>query len=81
MIEIAGGILIAVLVIACLPWIIAGAYWAVVVGVGLALIVGLWFGLAGIVGEGWTWAIFGCAVLAWLFWTSDHRVSEKPENE
>ncbi|MCT2400599.1 hypothetical protein [Novosphingobium mangrovi (ex Huang et al. 2023)] len=81
MLEIAGGILIAVAVLFALPYILAGAYWAVVIGLGLALAVGLWLGVASVVGSGWAWAITAAAVVIWLGWTSDDWADENPKNE
>lgn len=88
MFEIAGGILIAVAVLVTLPYILAGAYWAVVIGIGLAIVIGGWCVLAAFVGEGWAAAaimVVGASV--WVFnilqdseW-NERRITKSAERE
>lgn len=65
MLEIAGGILIAVAVLFALPFILVGAYLAFIYGVIIAAFVGGWFLIAHYLGAGWAWAImiFAAAIL------------------
>lgn len=76
MLEIAGGILIAVAILVALPHILAGAYWVVVIGIGLAIVIGGWFLLAAIVGDGWAWGILIAALVAWLGWSDSQEADE-----
>lgn len=76
MLEIAGGILIAVAVLVALPYILAGAYWAVVIGIGLALVIGGWLVLAAVVGEGWAWGISIAVLVIWLGWSGSQEADE-----
>jgi membrane protein implicated in regulation of membrane protease activity len=76
MLEIAGGILIAVAILVALPYILAGAYWVVVIGVGLAIVIGGWFLLAAVVGEGWAWGISIAALVIWLGWSGSQEADE-----
>ncbi len=57
MLEIAGGILIAVAVLIALPLVLAGAYLVFIYGTVIAAFVGGWFLIAHYLGEGWAWAI------------------------
>lgn len=75
MLEIAGGILIAVAVLLALPYILAGAYWAAVIGIGLAIVIGGWFVLAAVVGEGWAWGIAIAALVIWLGWSGSQQAA------
>lgn len=68
MLEIAGGILLAIVILAALPYLLVGAYWALAIGICLAIAVGIWFALAAVVGPGWAWAISIAAVVIWLAW-------------
>lgn len=66
MLQIAGGILIAIAALVALPLIVIGAYWALVIGIGFIILAGVWFGLAAAVGPGWALAISIAAVVFWL---------------
>lgn len=75
MLEIAGGILLAVAALAALPFVLAGAYWALVIGVGLAIVTGGWFALDAILGPAWAWGICIDAYITAVAW------SELPEDK
>lgn len=82
MLEIAGGILIALLILAALPYILALAYWGVAAAIGLAVAVASWFALATVVGEGWAWAISITAFFIWLGWYEKQGADQThPEKE
>ena len=80
MLEIAGGILIAVMVLVFLPFILEAAYWAIAIGIGLAIVIGIWLALAAFVGGGWAVAIMMSAVMLWLGW-NDMREARERETE
>lgn len=73
MLEIAGGILIAVAILATWDYVLAG----VGIGIALAIVVGLWFALAAFVGEGWAWGISIAAFLIWLGWFGSQEAPEE----
>lgn len=75
MLEIAGGILIAIAILVALPYILAGAYWALIIGI----VIGIWFALAAVVGQGWAWAISIAAVAIWFAWTGKLEADEERE--
>jgi membrane protein implicated in regulation of membrane protease activity len=78
MLEIAAGILIALLILAALRYILVAAYWATAIAIGLAIIIASWFALD----EGWAWAISIAAFFIWLGWYDSQdapkKGSEKP---
>lgn len=77
MLEIAGGILIAVAIIVALPYILAGAYWVSVIGVGLAIVIGAWLILSAVVGDEWAWGISIAAFVIWLGWFGSQEARAK----
>lgn len=85
MLEIAGGILIALLILAALPYILVAAYWATAIAIGLAVVIASWFALDAVAGEGWAWAISIAAFFAWLWWydsqDAQKNSSEKPAEQ
>lgn len=82
MLEIAGGILIALLILAALPYILVAAYWTAAIAIGLAVVIASWLALEAMVGEGWAWAISIAAFFIWLGWYDSQDApkngSEKP---
>jgi membrane protein implicated in regulation of membrane protease activity len=81
MLEIAGGILIAVAVLLALPYILAGAYFAVSFGIAIGIAIGVWFVLASVVGTGWAWTISIAAAITWLGWSGWQEEKEKQAEE
>lgn len=80
MLEIAGGILIVLLILAALPYILALAYWGIAAAIGLAIVVVSWFALATMVGEGWAWGISITAFFVWLYWYEKEGI-DQPDPE
>lgn len=70
MLEIAGGILIAVAILVALPYILAGAYWALVIGLVLTIGSIVWFFLASAVGPVWATVIVVSVSAAWWAWNA-----------
>ena len=78
MLVVAGGILIAVAIFAAREYIFTG----VAMGIGLVIVVGLWFALDAFVGEGWAWGIAIATFLMWLGCLgSQEAVEEKAKAE
>ncbi len=77
MLGIAGGVLIAVAILVALPYILAGAYWVSVIGVGLAILIGAWLILSVVVGDGWAWGISIAALVIWLGWSGSQDTDKK----
>jgi hypothetical protein len=70
MLEIAGGILIAVAILVALPHILAGAYWALVIGVVLTIGSVVWLFLASDVGAEWATVIVVSVPATWWAWNA-----------
>jgi hypothetical protein len=69
MLQIAGGILIAVFVLVFLQWILRGAAWAILISLVLVIAIVGWIALAETVGEQWAAVIvteLGGTALAWF---------------
>lgn len=47
-----------------------------VIGIGLAIVVGGWFLLAAVVGEGWAWGISIAALVIWMGWSGGQECDE-----
>lgn len=80
MLEIAGGIVIAVAVLVALTFILMGAIWAVAVGVALAVVVGAYFFLSSVVGSGWAIGILLSALLVWIGWSGNQEDKREKAN-
>ena len=76
MLEIAGGILIALLILAALPYILVAAYWTIAFVIGLTVVIASWFALAAVVGDGWAWAFSIAALFILLGWHDSHYADE-----
>lgn len=70
MLEIAGGILIAVAILVALPYILAGAYWALAIGLVLTIGSVVWLFLASNVGPVWATVIVVSGPAAWWAWNA-----------
>lgn len=66
MLEIAGGIVIAFLIIALLPYILESLTWLLAVAFCIVIAAGVWFGLTLAFGPLWASAICLLALMAWL---------------
>jgi hypothetical protein len=81
MFEIAGGILLAVLILCLLPWLLVGAAWVVgisiMVAVAAGVVLAFWVGAqssAGITVE----LMIGAVFVVWLFFQMPPRPSGQP---
>lgn len=85
MLEIAGGILIAILILAVLVIILAALDWILAIIVVVAIATGVWFLIEAEYGPTVASGFCAAAVLGWIMWSSNQQnkddVAQKKEKE